>query len=84
MPDITATKSDHDTAFTKEDLAVRDAEAAARVAWMKQLDAWEQICLKYKFDKKGKVYGQAADALTAIANVRGTLNEQTVNMLEGK
>ncbi len=84
MPDITATKSDHDTAFTNEDLAVRDTMATVLTDFLKKLDAWEQVCLKYKFDKKGKNYGQAADALTVIANVRVLLNEMTVSILEGK
>ena len=82
MPDTTA--SPHDTPFTKEDLIVRDDVAAKLTAFLKSLDAWEQICLKYKFDQKGKNYGQGADALTVIANLRGAMNEQGVKTLEGK
>jgi len=84
MPDPSVSASPHDTPFTPADLVVRDAMVAALTEFLKKLESWNTICLKYKYDTHGKNYGQGADALTVIAAVRGTLNDMTVKMLEGK
>lgn len=78
MADLTSV-SPHDTPFTPADRALADNVDKTLKAFLSALTAWEPACKKYSVK-----YGQAADALTAIATVRETLNERMTNMLEGR
>lgn len=69
----------HDTPFTPADRTLSAGVEKARKAFLAALVEWEAACKKYPKD-----YGQAADALTAIAVVRAATDDVSAIALEAK